>query len=78
MSIDPRVYRYRWTRGDDGELRTRLRELSSERRRFVYRRLHLLLRREGFEVNWKRLYRIYREVEPAKRVRADGSQARWT
>ncbi len=61
VGIDPRVYRYRSTRSDDGPLRTRLRELSAERRRFGYRRLHLLLRREGWEVNWKKLYRIYRE-----------------
>jgi hypothetical protein len=36
VGIDPRVYRYRSTRGDDGPLRQRLRELSSERRRFGY------------------------------------------
>ena len=61
VGLDPRVYRYRSTRGDDGPLRQRLRELSSERRRFGYRRLHILLCREGWEVNWKKLYRIYRE-----------------
>lgn len=38
-----------------------MRELSSERRQFGYRRLHILLVREGWEVNWKKLYRIYRE-----------------
>ena len=32
-----------------------------ERRRFGYRRLHVLLRREGFKVNHKRLFRLYRE-----------------
>jgi putative transposase len=37
-----------------------LKELASERRRFGYRRLHLLLKREGVEVNWKKLYRLYR------------------
>lgn len=42
-------------------MRTRLKDLSSERRRFGYRRLHLLLRREGWSVNWKKLYRIYKE-----------------
>jgi putative transposase len=61
VGIDPRVYRYRSTRPDDAGLRTRLRELASERRRFGYRRLHLLLKREGVEVNWKKLYRLYRE-----------------
>ncbi len=47
VGIDPRVYRYRSRRDDDAPLRTRLRELSAERRRFGYRRLHILLRREG-------------------------------
>lgn len=61
VGIDPRVHRYRSSRPDDAGLRSRLRELSSERRRFGYRRLHILLEREGWEVNWKKLYRIYRE-----------------
>ena len=75
VGIDPRVYRYRSTRCDDAELRGRLRELSSERRRFGYRRLHLLLRREGFEVNWKRLYRIYREEKLTVRKRGGRKRA---
>lgn len=47
VGIDPRVHRYHSSRPDDAELRSRLRELSSERRRFGYRRLHILLEREG-------------------------------
>ena len=43
VEMDPRVYRYRSRRPDDEELRRRLRELGAERRRFGYRRLHLLL-----------------------------------
>jgi len=39
----------------------RLRELASQRRRFGYRRLHILLKREGVEMNWKKLYRLYKE-----------------
>lgn len=58
--IDPRVYRRGSTRPADAELQERLKELSSERRRFGYRRLHLLLGREDWKVNWKKLYRIYR------------------
>jgi putative transposase len=53
--------RYRSRRPDDTELRQRLRALAHERRRFGYRRLHVLLRREGFTVNHKRLFRLYRE-----------------
>ena len=47
VGIDPRVHRYQSSRSDDAALRSRLRELSSERRRFGYRRLHILLEREG-------------------------------
>jgi putative transposase len=53
--------RYRSCRPQDSELRERLKALAHERRRFGYRRLHVLLRREGFLVNHKRLFRLYRE-----------------
>jgi putative transposase len=43
------------------ELRQKLRELAMVRRRFGYRRLHVMLRREGFAVNHKRVYRLYVE-----------------
>jgi len=45
----------------DAALRQRLLELAAERPRFGYRRLHVLLRREGVEVNRKKVQRIYRE-----------------
>jgi putative transposase len=61
LGMQPRVYRYRSMRPDDAGLRKRLRELAAERRRFGYRRLHLLLKREGVGVNWKKLYRLYKE-----------------
>lgn len=41
-------------------LRERLRELAAERRRFGYRRLLIFLEREGWHVNHKRVYRLYR------------------
>jgi putative transposase len=47
----------------------RLVELASERRRFGYRRLHVLLRREGVSVNHKRVWRLYREAGLAVRRR---------
>lgn len=75
VGIDPRVYRYRSRRPDDGELRSRLQELSGERRRFGYRRLHLLLQRESWEVNWKKLYRIYREEGLTVRMRGGRKRA---
>ena len=53
--------RYRSRRPDDAKLRERLVALAREWRRFGYRRLPISLRREGFVVNHKRLFRIYRE-----------------
>ena len=75
VGIDPRVYRYRSTRPDDAALRQRLRELAAERRRFGYRRLHLLLKREGVAVNWKKVYRLYREERLTVRKRGGRKRA---
>jgi putative transposase len=60
-AIDRSTVRYRSRRPDDATLRSRMRELAAERRRFGYRRLHVLLRREGLVVNRKRSQRLYRE-----------------
>lgn len=75
VGISERVYRYRSKRGDDQKLRDRLKELASERRRFGYRRLHMLLEREGFEVNHKKLYRIYKEERLTVRKRGGRKRA---
>ncbi len=69
MGIFPRVYRYQSKRDDNEQLRKRLVELSSERRRFGYRRLHVLLKWEGWQVNWKKLYRLYKEGKLTVRKR---------
>src|SRR5512147_935299 len=45
----------------DVPIRERLKELAKLRPRFGYKRLHVLLRREGHVVNHKRVYRLYRE-----------------
>lgn len=73
--IEPKTYRYRHRRQDDGVLRTRLKALAAERRRFGYRRLHLLLAREGVSVNHKKLYRIYREERLVVRKRGGRKRA---
>jgi len=54
-------YQYQSRRKDWPELRQRLLALAAERKRFGCERLHVLLRREGFLVNHKRTYRIYKE-----------------
>ena len=61
VELDPKTYRYASRRPDDAAVRARLKELALERRRFGYRRLHILLRREGIELNHKKLFRLYRE-----------------
>jgi putative transposase len=47
--------------GDDASTRQRLKELAAERRRFGWRRLKLLLEREGIRMNHKKLRRLYAE-----------------
>jgi len=49
--------------------------LAAERRQFSYRRLHILLRREGVDVNWKELYRVYREERLTVRKRGGRKRA---
>jgi putative transposase len=56
-----KMVRYRSVRPPDGELRGRLRDLANDRRRFGYRRLFVLLRREGERSGINRVYRLYRE-----------------
>jgi putative transposase len=75
IGLAPKVYRHRRQPADDAALRERLRALANERRRFGYRRLHLLLEREGEHVNHKRLYRIYREERLVVRRRGGRKRA---
>jgi putative transposase len=69
------MVRYRSRRSDDAALRERLRSLAHERRRFGYRRLHVLLKREGYVVNHKRLFRLYREEHLVVRRRGGRKRA---
>ncbi len=59
MSIPRSSHRYQ-SRRDDRSLREQLIELAREKPRFGYRRLHILLRRTGQQVNHKRVQRVYR------------------
>jgi putative transposase len=67
--------RYRSRKPDDAQLRARLRALAHVRRRFGYRRLLVLLRRDGLVVNHKRLFRIYREERLMVRRRGGRKRA---
>jgi putative transposase len=75
VGLEPKTFRYQSRRPDDTALRKRLRELASERRRFGYRRLHLLLERESIIMNWKKLYRLYREEKLTVRKRGGRKRA---
>jgi putative transposase len=75
LGVDRSTIRYASTRPDDGPLRARLRALAHERRRFGYRRLHVLLRREGQVVNHKRVQRLYREEKLTVRRRGGRKRA---
>jgi putative transposase len=75
LAVDRSSARYRSCRPDDGEVRERLRALSRERRRFGYRRLHLLLAREGIAMNHKKLRRLYREEKLQVRRRGGRKRA---
>lgn len=61
ISADRKMIRYQSCRPPEVELRLRLRDLANERRRFGYRRLFILLRREGEPSGVNRIYRLYRE-----------------
>jgi putative transposase len=75
IGADRASVRYRSIRPDDSELRERLKALAHERRRFGYRRLHVLLRREGHAVNRKRVQRLYREEKLTVRRRGGRKRA---
>ena len=69
IAISRSLYRYRSRRPDCAELRRRMGEIAAVKRRYGYRRIHVLLRREGWEVNRKKTYRLYRELGLAVRRR---------
>ena len=54
-------HRYEATRDDQAALRMRIRELAEARGRYGYYRIYILLRREGWKVNHKRVYRLYQK-----------------
>jgi putative transposase len=69
ISISRSLYRYRSRRPDCGALRARIGEIAAVKRRYGYRRVHVVLRREGWTMNRKLTYRLYREAGLAVRRR---------
>ena len=77
LEFDRSTYHYRSRRPDQAGLEARIKEICATRVRYGYRRVHVLLRREGWEVNIKRTDRIYNELglqlrnkTPKRRVKA--------
>ena len=70
LQIDRSTVRYLSRRGDDAELRDAIKRVSRERRRFGCRRIHVMIAREGFEVNCHPAVHVYMH-ERAQESEAD-------
>ena len=77
LPVERSTYHYRSRRAGQAELTERIKEIAATRVRYGYRRIHVLLRRDGWQVNPKRVYRLYRELglqlrnkTPKRRVKA--------
>jgi putative transposase len=77
LRIDRALYVDQSKRGDQAALTSRIREICETRVRYGYRRVHVLLLREGWDVSVKRVHRLYRELSlqlrnktPKRRVKA--------
>jgi putative transposase len=75
LDLDRSTIRYHSRRPKDADIRARIRDLASIRRRFGYRRLHFLLGKEGVRMNQKRFRRLYREEGLAVRKRGGRKRA---
>lgn len=77
LMLAPKTFRYRSRKADQAALAKRIKEICETRVRYGYRRVHVLLRREGWDVNHKKVHRIYNELglqlrnkTPKRRVKA--------
>jgi putative transposase len=75
IGVDRTAFQYRARRPDDAGVRARLRELANERRRFGYRRLAVMLKRDGQRMNLKKVYRLYKEERLTVRKRGGRKRA---
>ena len=69
IQLARRSYYYKSTADPQNALRVRLRDLAASRFQYGYRRLHVLLRREGWKINAKRVYRLYCEEGLGLRIK---------
>ncbi len=83
LRIDRSLYTYKGKRGEQAPLKNRIKEICETRVRYGYRRVHVLLQREGWPINMKRTRRLYNELglqlrnkTPKRRVKAKLRQER--
>jgi len=77
IGFDRSTFHYKSRRADQAAVEKRIKEICETRVRYGYRRVHVLLDREGWGINIKEVYRIYRELgmqlrnkTPKRRVKA--------
>lgn len=75
LGVDRSSVRYRSVRPDDADLRKAMKAVAAERRRFGYRRVHVMLERQGWRVNQKKIRRLYREEKLQVRKRGGRKRA---
>ena len=75
LKVDRSSVRYQSIRPDDADLREAMKKVASERRRFGYRRIHVMLERQGIVMNQKKLRRLYREEKLQVRKRGGRKRA---
>jgi putative transposase len=75
--METSTYHYKSRRRGQADLERRIKEICATRVRYGYRRVHVLLRRDGWQINQKKTRRIYRELglqlrnkSPKRRVKA--------
>ncbi|MBW3097155.1 DDE-type integrase/transposase/recombinase [Pseudohoeflea sp. DP4N28-3] len=73
--MDRSSVRYCSVRPDDTSIREAVRKVAAERRRFAYRRIHVMLGRQGIVMNLKKLKRLYREEKLTVRKRGGCKRA---
>lgn len=75
MNVDRSSVRYKSVRPDDAQLRVAIKKVAVQRRRFGYRRIHVMLERQGIYMNQKKLRRLYREEKLQVRKRGGRKRA---
>lgn len=75
LQVDRSSVRYRSIRPDDADLRVAMSKVAGERRRFGYRRIHIMLERQGIVMIQKKLRHLYREEKLQVRKRGGRKRA---